>query len=165
MSHSDRLPHSHEPNAHPPSDDAKLQVTGPGLAPLVLAVEALMDLPAMEQADCYIVSTGHGTSGPFRFAGPALSAVAAHCGIADFQSARVTSGDGFYTILTAPEIAESRPGHTVMLALMKDGQALTRAQGLVRLVVPTEKDNALKQIKWISHIDFRVSGVLQGGTV
>ena len=157
MSHSDTLPHSHESNPHPPSGDAALQVTGLGLGPLVFAVEELMDLPATEQADCYIVSTGHGTSGPFRFRGPTLSALAARCGIPDFKSVRVTGGDGFYTILTAQEIAESHPGCTAMLALVLDGEVLTREQGLVRLIVPTEREDALKQIKWVSHIDFRAS--------
>ncbi len=151
------LPHSHEPNLHPPSGHADLQVTGPGQAPRRLTVAELRDLPAIEQADCYIVSTGHGTSGPFRFRGPALSVVAAHCGIVDFRSARVAGGDGFAAILTAPEIMETRPGRMAMLALTREGRALTRAQGLVRLIVPTERQDALKQIKWISRIDFRAA--------
>ncbi len=162
MFHPDTLPHSHEPNPFPPNPEADLRVTGPGLAPLIMTVAELTALPAMEQVDCYIVSTGHGTSGPFRFRGPALSTVAVHCGITDFADVRITGDDGFFTLLTAQETVDSRLGHTAMLALAKDGQALTREQGLVRLVVPTEKDNALKQIKWISCIDFRTSEARQG---
>lgn len=150
-------PHSHEPNPHPPSGLADLQVTGPGRAPRRLTAAELRDLPAIEQADCYIVSTGHGTSGPFRFRGPALSVVAAHCGIADFRSVRVAGGDGFATVLTASEIMETRLGRMAMLAVTREGRALTRAQGLVRLIVPTERHDALKQIKWVSRIDFRTT--------
>ena len=36
-----------------------------------------------------------------------------------------------------------------------DGQPLTRDAGLVRLIVPSETDDALRQVKWISHIEVR----------
>jgi hypothetical protein len=29
---------------------------------------------------------------------------------------------------------------------------LTRAQGLVRLIVPHERDDALRQVKWVTRI-------------
>lgn len=157
MAHSNTPPRSHEPHPFPPSGNADLRVTGPDLKPLVFAVADLRRLPAIAQTDCFIVSTGHGASGPFRFEGPTLATLAFHCGITDFAGVRVAGGDGFFTLLTAPETTEARTGSTAMLALTRDGMALTREQGLVRLVVPTEKRDALKQIKWVSHIDFQAS--------
>ncbi|MEZ4676314.1 MAG: hypothetical protein R2932_18990 [Caldilineaceae bacterium] len=38
------------------------------------------------------------------------------------------------------------------MALTLDRQPLTREQGLIRLVVPTERDDALKQVKWVAEI-------------
>jgi hypothetical protein len=38
---------------------------------------------------------------------------------------------------------------------MRDGQKLTRRQGLVRLIVPREKDDALRQVKWVGRIVIR----------
>jgi len=34
-----------------------------------------------------------------------------------------------------------------------DGATLTRAQGLVRLIVPSETDDALRQVKWVGRIE------------
>ncbi len=39
-----------------------------------------------------------------------------------------------------------------LLAYIKDGVSLTRAQGLVRLIVPSETDDALRQVKWVGRI-------------
>ncbi len=157
MGHSESSPRSHIPHSHPPGKNPSLRITVPGMESICLGIDALSALPALEQTDCYIVSTGHGTSGPFRFAGPTLAALASRCGIAEFESVRVTSGDRFFTILTAQEVALSHPGSAVMLALYLDGHPLTREQGLVRLIVPTEKRDALKQIKWVSHLEFRTA--------
>jgi hypothetical protein len=33
-----------------------------------------------------------------------------------------------------------------------NGQPLTRAQGLIRLIVPAETDDALRQVKWVTQI-------------
>ena len=148
-------PHSHRPAPHPPDEDASLRIEGPGIGVVCLDVKTLNALPALEQADCYIVSTGHGTSGPFSFSGPSLATVANHCEIQPFNFVEVSSGDGFFTVLKRQEVLESRLGQTAMLALAKDGQPLSRAQGLVRLIVPTERNDALKQVKWISKIQFK----------
>jgi DMSO/TMAO reductase YedYZ molybdopterin-dependent catalytic subunit len=43
----------------------------------------------------------------------------------------------------------SRP---VLLAYMLDGAPLARGQGLVRLIVPSETDDALRQVKWLATI-------------
>jgi hypothetical protein len=33
-----------------------------------------------------------------------------------------------------------------------EGQPLTREQGLVRMIVPSERDDALRQVKWVGKI-------------
>lgn len=144
-------PHRHDPNPEPPGPETAVTVCPPHGPAQVFSVARLHALPALVRDRCYIVSTGHGTSGPFRFQGPALAEVARQCGIASFRRVAVVSGDGFGTRLTA---AEARGDAQAILALARDGQALTRAEGLVRLIVPTEKDDALKQVKWIARIEF-----------
>ena len=44
---------------------------------------------------------------------------------------------------------EERP---ILLAHSIDGRPLTRAEGLVRLIVPAETDEALRQVKWVAEI-------------
>ena len=144
-------PHRHDPNPEPPGTATAVTVCPPRGPARVFSVERLHALPARVLDNCYIVSTGHGTSGPFRFQGPALAEVARQCGLASFRRVAVISGDGFGTRLPA---ADARGRAPAILALAKDGQALTRAEGLVRLIVPTEKDDALKQVKWIARIEF-----------
>ena len=63
----------------------------------------------------------------------------------------VVSADGFGTRALHTELAEptSRP---VILAHTLDGRPLTRAGGLVRLIVPSETDDALRQVKWVAHV-------------
>jgi DMSO/TMAO reductase YedYZ molybdopterin-dependent catalytic subunit len=51
--------------------------------------------------------------------------------------------------LDDPARAGDRP---ILLAYMLDGAPLTREQGLVRLVVPSETDDALRQVKWLATI-------------
>ena len=40
----------------------------------------------------------------------------------------------------------------MLLAYTLDGAPLTREQGLVRLIVPSEIDDALRQVKWLAMI-------------
>ena len=164
--HDPLAPHAHEPNASPPSPDADLTVHLPDGAAHRISSPALRSLDIV-QADrlserlatakqvtvpnCYIVSTGHGTSGPFSFTGVRLLDLIDLLWPGDWTQVEVVSADGFgtrarRTELTAPT---SRP---VLLAHTLDGQPLARADGLVRLVVPSETDDALRQVKWVAHV-------------
>jgi len=75
-----------------------------------------------------------------------------HFWAGDWSEAEVISGDGFGTRLTVDEVqgAVKRP---ILLATAIDGQPLSRAAGLVRLVVPSETDDALKQVKWVGRVN------------
>lgn len=147
-------PHSHDPNPEPPSADPTLLFVFPDELETQLGVDDLNSLPQTEIADCYIVSTGHGTSGPFRFAGPTLATLladrlAAGC---EWRAVEIVSGDGFGTRVLAEEIGGSEVEHPILLATQIDGAPMERNAGLVRLIVPTEKDDALRQVKWIAEI-------------
>lgn len=153
-----------DPNPTPPSDDPSFQIVTPGGATLV-TVEDLRALPARALPGSYIVSTGHGTSGPFMFEGTTLGDVIARYAGGGWSAAMVVSADGFGTRVRAEEWREGarregarrerawRDGpRPILLAYAVDGHPLTRAEGLVRLIVPTETDEALRQIKWVGGI-------------
>ena len=182
--------HSHEPNLQTPGGDGDFVVIMPGGSRQTFSPVDLKALPYTTVANCLIVSTGHGTSGPFTFSGARLSdlldaalATDAHYHteqgsdisentVADrgeyrgeyrgegrtvpiqppmWQYVELVSADGFGTRLAPADLAatEDRP---VLLAYAIDGVPLTRAQGLVRLIVPSETDDALRQVKWLATI-------------
>jgi hypothetical protein len=179
--------HAHEPNLQPPAGDGSFVVSAPN-GQHVISLGDLQALPYTSVANCLIVSTGHGTSGPFTFGGVRLgdlidSVLGARSSSApgentvadrgqhrggyrsegrneDFDAlpqqpawhyADLVSADGFGTRLTPADLAETadRP---VLLAYTLDGALLTRAQGLVRLIVPSETDDALRQVKWLATV-------------
>jgi len=146
--------HSHDPNPQPPPGDATIRFVANAQVQLVTAA-FLGALPHIEVADCFIVSTGHGRSGPFTFGGVALHDLLAKVLPAGFvwRYVDVVSGDGFGARLTQAEVLAPADGRSVLLADTLDGVPLTRAAGLVRLIVPGEIDDALKQVKWIAHIE------------
>ncbi len=151
--HDPLAPHSHEPNPQPPSAEPYFVVLRPGQSPHTITVNYLNALPQTEIRDCTIVSTGHGTSGPFRFRGVTLHDLLANLFPAGFgySQVEVLGGDGFGTRIQADEI-DGETRRPILLATGRDGHPLTRDQGLVRLIVPQEKDDALRQVKWIASL-------------
>jgi hypothetical protein len=156
--HDPLRPHAHEPNPDPPSVDPSFILVDPTGNETLITVDDLELLPRTSVSECYIVSTGHGTSGPYRFSGVSLL---------DFVQSRLAPGtpwsqievfsaDGFGNRIMAAELHQPRPlDPPVMLSYLRDGQKLTRRQGLVRLIVPSEKDDALRQVKWVGRIVIR----------
>lgn len=146
--------HAHEPNPAPPSPETHFTVQLPNGKVSTWDVADLQQLPTTTVTDCYIVSTGHGTSGPFIFTGVRLQDFLAHVlgESDDWQRVDVISSDGFGTRLTAADLRQEAATRPSLLAHTLDGQSLTRAQGLIRLIVPTEIDDALRQVKWVARI-------------
>ena len=146
-------PHVHEPNPEPPTADPAILVRLPDGRQATVDVAALRSLPAVRIPDCLIVSTGHGTSGPFEFAGARLDdLLRSVLGPGQpWHHADVVSADGFGTRVYADELAPSA-ARPPLLSYAVDDRPLTRAQGLVRLVVPSETDDALRQVKWVAEI-------------
>lgn len=148
-------PHAHDPNPSPPGDDLAFVLVAPGGAQSVVTVDDLRQLPQITLPNCFIVSTGHGTSGPFVFGGPTLLSLVQTrlAPDADWLEVEVVSGDGFGNRVSAAELRRPQPeNRPIVLAISLAGQPLTRRQGLVRMIVPAETDDALRQVKWVSRV-------------
>jgi len=146
--------HAHDPNPAPPSVESAFCVQLPTGKTITCDVADLLKMATTTVANCTIVSTGHGTSGPFTFTGVRLRDFLDAILPADqgWHTLDVISDDGFGTRLTRLDLAQEPTQHPALLAHKLDGQPLTRAKGLVRLIVPTETDDALRQVKWIAQI-------------
>jgi hypothetical protein len=120
-------------------------------------VPDLEHLPQTTISNCYIVSTGHGTSGPFTFSGVTLRDLIQNrlSPKTAWRQVEVISADGFGNRLEAAELLNPGPAGPPLLSYRLDGQLMTQEQGLVRLIVPSEKDDALRQVKWIGRIVVR----------
>ena len=144
-------PHAHEPNPLPPSPVADLTLYLPDGSVLDIGPAYLRGLDSVTVPDCYIVSTGHGTSGPFDFSGVRLLDLIDLHWTGEWTRVEVVSGDGFGTRASRSELTAptTRP---ILLAHARDGQPLARADGLVRLIVPGEIGDALRQVKWVAQV-------------
>ncbi len=145
-------PHSHDPNPAPPSADPAFVLRADEqewrLTPDVLARLPLLAIP-----NCTIVSTGHGTSGPFTFGGVSLLVLLrAYARGTDWTQVEVVSADGFGTRLSRAELESEPADRCCLLAVSIDGRPMTRDEGLIRLIVPSEKDDALRQVKWVARV-------------
>ncbi len=149
--------HIHEPNPAPPVADMSFVLTRPDGTLVAIPVAALAALPQQSVSGCYIISTGHGTSGPFQFEGVTLGDLLAAYAVATCEYADVISADGFGTRILQGEIwqgvTHTLAARPILLATRCDGKPLTRAQGLVRLIVPHETGDALRQVKWVARIE------------
>jgi hypothetical protein len=145
--------HSHEPNPEPPGTDAAFVLIRPDGIEYRITPKELEELPQTIVPDCSIVSTGHGTSGPFIFSGVRLRdlLLAYLPPQAIWHAVDVISADGFGNRVLAQELAEEH-ARPILLAMEMDDTPMTRADGLVRLIVPGETDDALRQVKWIGQI-------------
>ncbi len=148
-------PHSHEPNPAPPSPDPTFELVQGDEQIEQISIQQLQQLSTTTLADCYIVSTGHGTSGPFTFSGVTLIDFLRAFVTEPYTQVEVISADGFGNRVMAEEMLNPEGGIQILLAYMIDGQPLTRNQGLVRMIVPSESDDALRQVKWIGKIRVR----------
>lgn len=73
----------------------------------------------------------------------------------EWSQLEVISADGFGNRLAAEELLQPDPAGPILLAYAIDGRPMTRREGLVRLIVPSETDDALRQVKWIGRINIR----------
>ncbi len=144
--HNDPLqPDHHHNNQRPPDDDTTISVINPDGAQLDFSLATLVSFPQSELT--YSFSTDHGKHGPYRLSGVALRDI--FVGLT-FTVAEVLSADAYGTRIYAHEI--NRSDQPILLCTHKDGHLIGRNEGLIRLIVPSETDNALRQIKWVRHI-------------
>lgn len=151
--HDPLRPHSHDPNPAPPSSDpAFTLITPDGLIRAITPAD-LARLPQSQSQPFSIVTTSHGTAGPFVFGGVTLWAFLAHVTmLPEHFQVEAVSGDGFGTRLSGDELRQPHPNGPVLLSTHRDGELLNREQGLVRLIVPSETDDALRQVKWLAEL-------------
>ena len=69
-----------------------------------------------------------------------------------WRDVEILSADGFGNRVLAEEVQQANSAPPVLLATQIDGRPVTREEGLVRLIVPSERDDALRQVKWIGKI-------------
>ncbi len=152
--HDPLRPHKHEPNYEIPAGDGTFTLEIYGRPSVMVTPADLATLPKTEIRDCYIVSTGHGTSGPFRFAGVRLWDLLRAYLPTDllWNDVEVLSGDGFGNRLSRAEVESRDTPRPPLLAYERDGRPLSRQDGLVRLIVPSETDDALRQVKWVARV-------------
>ncbi|MEM7332818.1 MAG: molybdopterin-dependent oxidoreductase [Chloroflexota bacterium] len=149
--HDPLQPHSHDPNLITPEGDGSFSLLLPNDRKLTISVSDLMALAQTAVSDCYIVSTGHGTSGPFTFVGVTLRNFMDAFWAKSYASVEVVSVDGFGNRVTFDELQEEtlRP---ILLTCQINGKTMTREEGLTRMIVPSETDDALRQVKWVGEI-------------
>ena len=152
MNYDPFRPHSHDPNPDPPNFDPSFRLVIPGGDEWLLTPLNLSTLPQTAVPGCYIVSTGHGTSGPFTFGGVTLAEFIDTYYRKQWREVEVVSADGFGNRVLAAEVQQNQLAPPILLATHIDGRPLTRQEGAVRLIVPAETDDALRQVKWISEI-------------
>jgi DMSO/TMAO reductase YedYZ molybdopterin-dependent catalytic subunit len=145
-------PHSHDPNLKPPSGSGTFELVLPNGRSQTITVADLQNLASTTVSNCFIVSTGHGTSGPFTFTGVTLLTFITHYWQKAWGQVEVVSIDGFGNRVLAEELHHPDPTDPILLAYGMDGQLLSREQGLVRMIVPSEKDDALRQVKWVGEV-------------
>ncbi|KAA3664176.1 MAG: hypothetical protein DWQ04_07060 [Chloroflexi bacterium] len=150
--HDPYQPHSHEPNPAPPSANPMFVVVLPGGEKRPFTPQTLNKLPQTTIADCYIVSTGHGTTGPFTFSGVSLKVFIESLGISSWRELEIVSADGFGNRVFVEELGDEGEKRPFLLATCINGTYMTRKQGLIRLIVPSETDDALRQVKWIGEV-------------
>lgn len=151
--HDPLWPHSHDPNPAPPSPEPAFSLITPDAQTYTLTPDDLSRLLQSQSQPFYIVTTSHGTAGPFVFSGVTLLELLQTCLVLPerFQVEAV-SGDGFGTRIEGDELLRPHNNGPILLCTHRDGQPLTREQGLVRLIVPSETDDALRQVKWLKEI-------------
>ena len=145
-------PHSHEPNPDPPTESPEFVLVAPNGRFWTVTPEDLQQFPETAVANCYIISTGHGKSGPFTFSGVQLIDLIRHYIDGQWAEAEIASDDGFGNRVLRAELEYPHKKGPILLATARDGQSLSRQQGAIRLIVPQEKKDALRQVKWVSYI-------------
>lgn len=151
--HDPLRPHSHDPNPAPPSPDPAFTLTAPDGQTYLLTPDDLTRLPQSQSQPFYIVTTSHGTAGPFVFGGVTLlELLKSLVALPERFQVEAVSGDGFGTRIEGDEVLRPHRNGPVLLSTHRDGQPLTREQGLVRLIVPSETDDALRQVKWLAEL-------------
>jgi len=145
-------PHAHSNNTIPPDSDTRLTLVFADASKKMVTLESLkQDYPVTRYSYTYV--TDHGVHGPYILTGVTLLDLLVEAPD-DWSELEVLSADGFGNRLLRSELLDTEK--PAMLYYRSDARMLTRQNGLVRLVVPSETDNALRQVKWVREIRVKV---------
>lgn len=144
-------PHSHDNNESPPDNNLDLVLTRPDGSITEIPAATLDNYPQAVIPQ-YEYTTDHGKHGPYRLTGVALYDLIQQEVATDWQEVEVLSADGFGNRVFRSELEQPVAAGPILLCTHSDGRPLGRAEGAIRLVVPSETDNALRQIKWVHEI-------------
>ncbi|MCA9838979.1 MAG: molybdopterin-dependent oxidoreductase [Trueperaceae bacterium] len=138
----------HHNNTTPPSANTDIIIDLPDNEHHLRLENLIEDYP-QSVIEGYTYVTNHGVHGPHRLEGVSLLDLIPET-LVDWQTIEVISTDGFSNTLSKEELLSAK--EPIMLYHSIGGERLEHKHGLVRLVVPTETDNALRQIKWVKRI-------------
>lgn len=146
-------PHSHANNATPPDDVTTFELNLLNQETIQIAIDELQTKYPVSVIESYTYQTDHGKHGPYKLEGVSLVDLLEHYLIHDlvWTQVEVLSADGFGNRIYKDELLASQ--EPILLCFKSNDEALTRGHGLVRLVVPFETDNALRQVKWVRTIN------------
>lgn len=147
-------PHSHDNNPLPPDENTDISIFYNGELATRISLDELKTRFSQDGIPTYLYTTDHGTHGPYHLDGVALGSLirALLPPEAKWEEVEVVSADGFGNRVFAHELEPAEPEDPILLCYGSNGKPLKRAHGLIRLVVPSETDNALRQIKWVREI-------------
>ena len=144
-------PHKHHNNTTPPEGNTNITINKPDGTSIEVSLEQLQNNYPLSIIPAYTYVTDHGVHGPYRLEGVSLKDLLAS--MHDWSEVEVLSGDGFGNRITKAEVLDK--GDPIMLYFKTDNELLERKHGLIRLVVPAETDNALRQIKWVKTVNIK----------
>lgn len=144
-------PHKHSNNTTPPRGNSNITLYNTDSSSVELSLEQLQMNYPPSIIPAYTYVTDHGVHGPYKLEGVSLKDLITKEVKTPWSELEVLSADGFGNRLSKEEIFAK--GDPIMLYFKTDGEMLTKQHGLVRLVVPSETDNALRQIKWVKTIN------------
>ena len=147
-------PSHHHNNPLPPDDNSDILLICSDAREYSLSPQDLQALPASSLQAQYF-HTDHGRHGPYNLLGVSLLAlIQLKEGVTSpWQSIELISADGFGNRVLRQEL-EISP-QDFLLCYQSNGKPLTRENGLVRLVVASEQNSALRQVKWLRLIRVR----------
>ena len=146
-------PHSHANNALIPDADTTIFLNVLNQEIIEISLEYLQSDYQTSVLESYTYQTDHGRHGPYRLEGVRLiDLIGKYVSQgSEWNQVEVLSADGFGNRIYKTEILEA--SEAILLCFRSNGGALERQYGLVRLVVPFETDNALRQVKWVRTIN------------
>ena len=151
--HDPLQPHSHDNNPEPPYIDPTLIFLAPNGDKKEISLADLMADYDQTVIPAYTYMTDHGMHGPYKLEGVGLlDLINQELGPqAEWGEVEIISADEFGNRLYRDELVPAGFA-PVLLCHRSNNEQLRRIQGLVRLVVPSETDNALRQVKWVREI-------------